>query len=659
METYGISFSSPKRVQTRYGEKDVQKGAPTRVFWDAWKASKDALKRAGYSVSRDERTGEWTVTLWRDPPKAEVSAKAASREASRATDAEIDVPAPEGLAYLPFQRAGIAFAFARPATLIGDEMGLGKTIQAIGVINARAGIKTVLIVCPASLKLNWARELHKWLARSMSVGIANGSALPSTDIVVVNYDILAKHHAALRARTWDLLVVDEVHYAKNAKARRTQELLGKRAKDGSYDVEPIRAGQRLYLTGTPIVNRPIELFPLLHSLDAVAWPNFFRFAKRYCNASHNGYGWDFSGASNLDELQRRLRETIMVRRLKADVLKELPPKRRQVIVIPHDDKGADAETAEFDRRAEVVQTLAAQIELAKAADDAVGYAKAVEELKGIRKVLFEEMAAKRHQTALRKLPYVVEHLKEAVESSGKVVVFAHHHDVVDGLVQALAGDGIKHVVLTGETPMAQRQANVEAFQNDASIKVFIGSITAAGVGLTLTAASHVIFAELDWVPGNITQAEDRCHRIGQASSVLVQHVVMDRSIDARMTELLVQKQQVMDAALDKHFQIPAQPEWFSEPAPAKTEITKAESVEAIPDAQIEAIHAALKFLAGMDWDRATQKNDAGYNKIDSIIGRSLAEWPVLTQKQAALGKRICRKYRRQIPTEIYSAIYGD
>lgn len=156
----------------------------------------------------------------------------------------------------------------------------------------------------------------------------------------------------------------------------------------------------------------------------------------------------------------------------------------------------------------------------------------------------------RHETALAKAPAVVSHLKDAMEGNrDKLIVFVHHKDVIDAMADAMQEVGV--VQVTGDTPMAARQDAVDAFQNDPEVRLFIGNIQAAGVGLTLTASSHVVFAELDWVPGNMTQAEDRAHRIGQKNAVLVQHLVLDGSLDARLARTLIEKQAVLDQALDE------------------------------------------------------------------------------------------------------------
>jgi SWI/SNF-related matrix-associated actin-dependent regulator 1 of chromatin subfamily A len=214
-------------------------------------------------------------------------------------------------------------------------------------------------------------------------------------------------------------------------------------------------------------------------------------------------------------------QRFMIRRLKQDVLRELPAKRRQTIVL---------------------ETSRAIRKLLKAER------KAFEKLK-LRyggKVPFLEMSAERKAVAIAKVPQVIEHLCELLESKDKLVVFAHHHEVIDALSLEFGSAAI----VDGRTSVKARQAGVDRFQNDPSCKLFICSIQVGGTGFTLTAADTVVFAELDWVPGNLTQAEDRLHRIGQRRSVLVQHIVLNGSIDADMVETLIRKQKIVTETLE-------------------------------------------------------------------------------------------------------------
>ena len=638
---------------------------------------KDEVKAAGFrwdpGIKRWWTKDPEKVARLTDPEAAErfrreaeeiEAHKAATIALSRAAAADVEIPRPDGLEYLPYQRAGIAFALDRPSVLIGDDMGLGKTIQLIGIINADPTLKSILIICPASLKLNWQRELNKWLVRPLRVAIAGPRHWPhGYDVVIINYDILTKHKRNIHGRVWDLVGLDEAHYLKNPKAKRTIMVIGEN-KRGSEPVPGIQARRRVALTGTPIPNRPIEAWPIINYLDPTfSSGNFFYYAKDFCDAHHNGYGWDFSGASNLDKLQERLRSSIMVRRKKADVLTELPPKVRQIVELDDETGIAVAEAESYEEYERDVQDMRVAVELAKA-EGADAYQKAVWRLREAARVAFESMSEIRRRTAVAKIPQVITHLSDALEADGhKVVVFAHHKDVVSGILGALRGAGVTAVSITGGTDMVDRQRAVDAFQSDPSVRVFVGNIQAAGVGLTLTAAAHVIFAELDWVPGNVTQAEDRCHRIGQRDSVLVQHLVIDGSIDSKMAKTLIEKQAIIDAALDdvraEEDQAPVStPEATAATAKLTRKQVEAEAPSITPK-QIEAIHSGLRMLAGMDGDRARDLNGIGFSRIDVGIGHSLAECFRLTPRQAVLGLRLVRKYRRQLPAEILEASLGS
>jgi SWI/SNF-related matrix-associated actin-dependent regulator 1 of chromatin subfamily A len=431
-----------------------------------------------------------------------------------------------------------------------------NTVQAVGVINASPEVLTVCVVCPASLKINWRRECQAWLTRPATIltyGEPRGethcdwnslgaNAKDSIKIHIINYDILSK---LPKTAAFDLLVLDEAHYVKNPKAARSKavQALAKRCR------------KVLALTGTPIPNRPLELWSILQLVAPKIWDppgrvkvktkddpkgtykkvgagegaGFWAYAKRYCDAheervSDSKKVWVFTGHSNLPELQEKLRTTCMVRRLKEDVLKELPPKRRQVIELPTDkrwseDRVLDAEHADYD---DVRATLG--------------------------ETAFTEFSATRHEQALAKVPGAVDHIRSVLEQVDKVVVFAHHQDVIAKLSEELFDE--TPMVLTGGMAPHERQRSVDLFQTEPMAKLFIGSLKAAGVGLNLTAASTVIFVEGDWSPDTLSQAEDRVHRIGQKESVLVQHLVLAGTLDADMMRMVTKKQAIADAALD-------------------------------------------------------------------------------------------------------------
>jgi SWI/SNF-related matrix-associated actin-dependent regulator 1 of chromatin subfamily A len=415
---------------------------------------------------------------------------------------------PFGLKYLPFQEEAIKYAEGREAVLFGDEMGLGKTVEAIGFLNSHPEIDSVLVVCPASLKINWSRELDKWLIS------------PFVEITIINYDIL---HKLDMSRGYDVVIFDEIHYAKNKKSLRSKRC------------NRIQAKYRLGLTGTPILNHPIDIWHPLHLLDPIRWPvkSYKEFAIRYANAHFGRWGWDDKGSSNLGELSEIL-QSIMIRRLKVDVLKDLPPKRRQVIELPAD--GLPSWTIEKLRQARI---HIMQIEET--------YAQDVKKLQKALGVAWQEMAGLRHEIGRYKVPMMLELIEDAIEGSGKAVIFCHHLDVITELAKGLSS--YHPVVINGAKTATERQMAIDEFQTNPTCQVFIGQTIAAGVGITLTAASHVIICELDWTPGVMSQAEDRCHRIGQKESVLVQHLVLEGSLDAHMAKSLVRKQEIIEEAL--------------------------------------------------------------------------------------------------------------
>lgn len=521
-----------------------------------------------------------------------MTAKRRAVAASYAQDSVGSFPAPKDLEYRPFQKAGISFAVERENVLIGDEMGLGKTIQAIGAMNALPEVKKVLIIAPKSLLVNWQRELQAWLIRGYTIGVATGKEWPCADIVILNYDILIKHPEELHTPVWDMLICDECHYLKNESAKRTKMVMG----DPRGTAPPILAHRKLMLSGTPMPNRPIELWAILHYLDGHTFRSFRSFAFRYCGAYDSEWGLETGGASHLDELRDMLRETVMIRRRKVDVLDDLPAKIRQVVELPF--KLTRALKAGLKREAGIKQKVndfVGDFDVLTAAS-AKEYTQQVRGLKAKLKIIFEEVAALRHETALEKVPVVLEYLKVVLESDDKIVVFAHHRNMISKLEDALENLGIGVVTVTGATK--DRQAEVDKFQTDPAIQVFLGNIKAAGEGLNLTAASHVIFAEPDWTCGSVSQAEDRCHRIGTKHPVLVQHLVLEDSLDVIMAKRLIRKQGIIDRVLD-------------------------EDVDAVPETQVQSV---LSLLTGDKFAEDVKQTLSGKPRRKGRKGMSDEEW---------------------------------
>jgi hypothetical protein len=346
-------------------------------------------------------------------------------------------------------------------------------------------------------------------------------------------------------------LVSNCHYVKNSQTKRTQISMRLAA----------FAKYKLFVTGTPIYNKPKDLFSVLNAIDPKVFGNFIVFANRYCNPKKIKMGnkvfYSYDGSSNLDELNKILRANYMVRRLKKDVLKDLPEKIKDVIILNEESLKPLVEKekmmvtnfkAERDKLKADIEKLKAS---GGAADVETVYKSRVRKLNEDRIRSIGEIAKIRHELALKKVPYVVQFVTELLEGSedgNKICLFAHHKDVIAKLNEALKK--YNPVVITGETKDADRQRNIHIFQNTNQSRVFIGSMQATGVGITLTAASTVVFAELDWTPAVVEQSTDRTHRIGQKNTVWVYHIVADGSLDGKIAKMLVEKQEVASRILD-------------------------------------------------------------------------------------------------------------
>ena len=533
-------------------EKDIPKNAKFR--WDPEKKkwwTDDILKAKVLAEFADESCLEMFNTT--------VNKTIQSIQKWRAL--KYKIPSPPGQKFMDFQKIGIARMIEilenpkYKGVLLADEMGVGKTIQAIGCLNLAKKISKVLIVCPATLKINWQRELEAWLTHNPSIGIVNSQdTFPGTSIVIINYDLLRKFEDSLRDIQWDFLIADEAHALKNPKSQRSVFLMGGTFLEGKTEnngfsekrkVKPIPTKHTIFLTGTPVLNRPIEIFPLIHFLNPERWSNSFKFGLEFCGGHKNRWGWDFSGSSNSETLQEELRSTIMIRRLKKEVLKELPPKRRQIIEIPIEEiklkKIIEEEKIFWETNETEKQRLKDRIKELKGGNEE--YIETTKKLKNVKNILFQEMSSLRRKTAIAKIPFAIEYLKEILETNEKVVCFAHHKEVIEKIFQHFQENS---AVITGSVPPEKRQAEIDRFQNDPGCHLFVGSIKAAGVGITLTAASHAVFVELDWTPAIMSQSEDRLHRKGQEQSVLIQHLVFNNSLDAKMAKMLIEKQKIID-----------------------------------------------------------------------------------------------------------------
>jgi len=420
-----------------------------------------------------------------------------------------------------FQKEGVAFIEEKKGrVLLADQMGLGKTIQCLAWINMHPELRPVVIITPASLKLDWLGKINDWLYDAETEIIRGTKPYTLTkDLIIINYDILYAWILEIRKINPKLIIADEIHYIKESTAKRTKAF--KRIVRG--------IDHFIAVSGTPMLNRPAELYNAIKIIN----PNLFEtpksFQKRYCGLRYNGFGWDYSGASHLGELNYILQKTIMIRRLKKDVLKDLPDKLYSFVPIELDNEKEYKEAEE-----NVVKWLQKE-----KGDEAALRAKNAE--------TFAKFTELKKLSVKGKLTQSIEWISDFLLSGDKLVVFAHHHFVIDTIMDKFKDIAVK---IDGRDSDLQKEKAKNTFQNDDKIKLFVGGIKAANVGLTLTAASSVALLEYPWSPGDVEQCADRCHRIGQKDNVTIYYLHGLNSIELHIAKLLDRKKNVLDMALD-------------------------------------------------------------------------------------------------------------
>lgn len=431
-----------------------------------------------------------------------------------------DIPGLKGKMF-PYQGEGVWFIDENDGrALIADEMGLGKTLQALAWLQLHPEHRVAIIVVPASLKLNWQREADHWMSNPKTEVLSGTKTFrPKGKIIIINYDILPAWLETLKKLKPKVVIFDECHYFKSNKAQRTKAV--KKLAKGVPHV--------ICLSGTPIVNRPIEAFNAINLINPEVFPNYRTFIWRYCGAKFNGFGVDVNGASNTDELHEKLTGTIMLRRLKADVLPDLPDKIRSFIPLQLTNR-KEYEAAEADFIAFLRK------EKGDAAARKASAAQALAEIEGLKQL-----------SVHGKMPEVISWVTEFLESGNKLVLFATHRFVIDELMEAFPDITVK---IDGSVSQSDRQQAVDRFQTDPKIQLFLGNIKAAGVGITLTAASNVAIVELPWTPGDLAQAIDRCHRIGQKDCVNIHFLLALDTIEEKIAKLLDNKMKIVNSVLD-------------------------------------------------------------------------------------------------------------
>lgn len=413
----------------------------------------------------------------------------------------------------PYQKQGVEFLSSSaypPHFYLADDMGLGKTRQVVEAA-ARLGAKRILILCPAAVKSNWRKEFEKWYPGKWTFDIVYGvkhSVNPEANILILNYDLLTYSRGKHKSRyllelnklagqygPWDLLVCDEAHYLKEPKARRTKIVLG------SHGVAQL-CQRKILVSGSPVLNRPLDLYVVLKTLVPHLlgeYSSYEAYGKRYCKGEYYGGQWVFSGASNLDELRERI-SPFFLRRLKVDVYKELSPVVHEHILVDCEERFS---------------------------------------------VECEEVATQRRLVGEAKTDHAIKTIEALLETEEKVVVFAHHREVVKTLAAALSE--YSPAVVMGGVSAAQKEAAIHDFVTDTRVRVFIGNIHAAGQGIDglQRVASTIVMVEYDWSPAICQQAIDRLHRIGQEAHVFVYWLVLKGTIDETVLGVLDKKTNVI------------------------------------------------------------------------------------------------------------------
>ena len=449
--------------------------------------------------------------------------KAAVVQEEKKLDRVIDYSKYESRPPMDHQKIAVEKLLANNKFILADDMGLGKTTSAvIAALESKA--RKILIVCPASLKINWEREIRNYSDRK--VLIVEGRKWGSTfDFYIINYDIIKNYHTTDKSEdsddykllvnaNFDLAIVDEAHYISNATANRTRLL-----NDVLETIPKV-----WLLTGTPMTSRPINYFNLLKIVESPLTLNWQSYVRRYCKGYQFNVGnrkvWNTSGASNLDELRERTKNLVL-RRMKTDIL-DLPEKIVTPVFVELTSKMYDEELEEFTR-----------ISTDKKNEETIS-------------VTLNRLMKIRQLIAYEKIPFTCELIDKCLEQGKKVIVLTNFTMSLDMIHEKYKKNS---VTLDGRMNKDKRQENVDRFQNDDKIKVFIGNIKAAGVGITLTAAEVVIMNDLSFVPADHSQGEDRAYRYGQKNSVLVYYPVFENTVEKIIYNILQKKKNVIDQVM--------------------------------------------------------------------------------------------------------------
>lgn len=443
---------------------------------------------------------------------------------------------------LPFQKIAVKemhnFLNRTHGVYNACEQGLGKTIQTIAVLNdnefprvidAKQDLaETVLIFAPVSMLYTWKAELEKWLKNKATIAIANTKnivqACADADIVICPYSISFRKeiHPYLMTFPWTYLIMDEAHQLKNRKAQRTKAILGYQRGSKYYQGIWDYSKFRIALSGTPFTNGIPDGYSLFHKFFPKSFSDYYSFVGNYCFARKTPWTVEYYGLKNGEQLRTLIRDNFYIRKTKSEVLKDLPSKTYQRITLPPEY----AYVAKKEEK-DLAEIIIKQIKKT-----------------GTVPVLPATWQAKRLEEAKRKLPIIIEFVEDLLKEDVPIVLFAYHREIIREL--EFQFKKYTPAVITGDTVVSSRQSAIRAFQSDCSTPLFIGQISAAGLGITLTRASTVVLAELDYTPATISQAVDRIHRIGQHDAVVAYYFIAEGSIEQGIAEAVIEKAQIIN-----------------------------------------------------------------------------------------------------------------
>ena len=456
---------------------------------------------------------------------------------SQATDANITVPNIQ-LELYPYQRAGVAYAAEKQKCFIADEMGLGKSLQALATTEY-TNQYPALIVCPSSLIQDWANKINEALPERTIQQIAGRKTLQmtDTDYTIIGYPNIHHHKTTLKDQNYNTLILDESHYCKNRTAQRT-----KAAKYLAKHIPP--EGNTLLLTGTPITNRPAEYAPQLEIIQKIdEFGGLWNFYKRYCDAYRDQWGhWQIYGASNLKELHNNLKTHCYIRREKHDVLPDLPPITNNTITTQMAPKHRKEYNHALNDLQDWYTQQQEQLAHQHGTNPSAAAIRAHYAAQNYETLI--QLTALRKITATAKLPHAIEWVQNANDQGHKIVIAAHHRDIV----QTLSAELNSPMIIGGQTPQKTETAKHEFMTNPNCMNLII-SITAASHGHTLTASNNMLILEAPWTPAQYHQTTARIHRIGQTQPVTIHNLIIPNSIDQHIYNTLDRKTQNTQPAI--------------------------------------------------------------------------------------------------------------